>query len=210
MTNQIQNNGGKENDTPKKTGNGEMNDEPAFVVQGTSSSHLNNKPEHLIQNHDKHQKQQAQQQQEHQQKQAIKNTEKTGGAQQGDASLEQRKQQQQDDKHQQLDQQDHLTKDQGKMKKNQNEQQTNQEQPKQQQQAQPQQYQSSPTVDNFKGKWEQQVGAAKVVWGKLTDDELLQSEGHVQKLAGLVQERYAISRAEADKQVKAFIEKCKC
>lgn len=207
MTNQRQSNGGKENDTPKKPGNGEMTDVPAFDVQASSpTTHM---PDHLIKNHDRHQKQQAQQQQEHQQKQATKNTDKTGSAQQGDASIEQKKQQQQEDKYQQLDQQDHLDKEQDKSKRNQKGQQ-HQQQPKQQQQAQPQQFQSSPTMDAFKGKWEQQVGAAKVTWGKLTDDELLQSEGHLQKLSGLVQERYAISRAEADKQVKAFIDKCKC
>jgi uncharacterized protein YjbJ (UPF0337 family) len=59
----------------------------------------------------------------------------------------------------------------------------------------------------MKGKWKQQVGAAKIAWGKLTDDELLQSEGRAEKLAGLVQERYAISCDEAAKQVKAFFAK---
>jgi len=49
---------------------------------------------------------------------------------------------------------------------------------------------SIPSVDELKGKWKQQVGAAKIAWGKLTEDELLKLEGHQQKLAGLVQERY--------------------
>ena len=66
---------------------------------------------------------------------------------------------------------------------------------------------SLPSVDEVKGKWKQQVGAAKIAWGKLTEDELLKLEGHEQKLAGLVQERYAITRDEADKQVKSFFEK---
>ena len=47
---------------------------------------------------------------------------------------------------------------------------------------------SLPSIEELKGKWKQQVGAAKVAWGKLTEDELLKSEGHAQKLAGLVQE----------------------
>ena len=68
---------------------------------------------------------------------------------------------------------------------------------------------SMPSADELKGKWQQQVGAAKIAWGKLTEDELIKSEGHAQKLAGLVQERYAITRDEADKQVKDFIDKCK-
>ncbi len=66
-----------------------------------------------------------------------------------------------------------------------------------------------PSVDELKGKWQQQVGKAKIAWGKLTEDELLKSEGHDQKLAGLIQERYAITRDEAEKQVKEFLDKTK-
>jgi len=68
---------------------------------------------------------------------------------------------------------------------------------------------SLPSADALKGKWKQQVGAAKIAWGKLTEDELLKLEGQEQKLTGLVQERYALTRDEADKQVKAFFEKNK-
>lgn len=68
---------------------------------------------------------------------------------------------------------------------------------------------SLPSVDALKGQWKQQVGAAKIAWGKLTEDELLRLEGHQEKLAGLVQERYAVTRDEADKQVKSFFEKNK-
>lgn len=69
--------------------------------------------------------------------------------------------------------------------------------PKQQQQA-------LPGGDELKAKWKQQMGAAKIAWGKLTDDELLRLEGHEQKLAGLVQERYAVTGDEADRQVREF------
>lgn len=72
-----------------------------------------------------------------------------------------------------------------------------------------QQQQGMPGMDELKGKWKQHVGSAKIAWGKLTEDELLKSEGHAQRLTGLVQERYAISRDEADKQVKSFMEKHK-
>lgn len=68
---------------------------------------------------------------------------------------------------------------------------------------------SLPTAGEVQGKWKQHVGAAKIAWGKLSDDELLKVEGQQQKLAGLVQERYAITREEADKQVKSFFEKHK-
>ena len=63
------------------------------------------------------------------------------------------------------------------------------------------------STDELKGKWKQQVGAAKIAWGKLTDDEILQSEGQVEKLAGLVQERYAVASDEAARQVKEFFAK---
>jgi uncharacterized protein YjbJ (UPF0337 family) len=68
---------------------------------------------------------------------------------------------------------------------------------------------SLPSADELKGKWKQQVGAAKLAWGKLTEDEILQSEGRAEKLVGLVQERYAITRDEADKQVSKFFDKAK-
>jgi uncharacterized protein YjbJ (UPF0337 family) len=67
--------------------------------------------------------------------------------------------------------------------------------------------QALPSADEVAGKWKQQIGAAKIAWGKLTDDELLTIEGHAQKLAGLIQERYAITRDEAEAQVKSFFEK---
>ncbi|AZZ95616.1 CsbD family protein [Hahella sp. KA22] len=73
----------------------------------------------------------------------------------------------------------------------------------------PQQQTQSASIDAIKGKWNQHVGAAKVAWGKLTEDEILKSEGNAQKLAGLVQERYALTRDEADEQVKGFLDKCK-
>lgn len=63
------------------------------------------------------------------------------------------------------------------------------------------------TVTKLKGQWKQQVGDAKIAWSKLTEDELLNIEGHAEKLVGLVQERYAIARDTAEKQVKTFFDK---
>ncbi len=68
---------------------------------------------------------------------------------------------------------------------------------------------STPSADEVKGNWKQQVGAAKATWGKLTEDELLTTEGQEMQLAGLVQARYAIQRDEAEKQVKSFFAKHK-
>lgn len=76
-----------------------------------------------------------------------------------------------------------------------------------QQQPLPVQQQQGINLDALKGQWQQKVGAAKVTWGKLTDDEILQCEGQSQKLAGLVQERYAITREAAEQQVEEFMAK---
>ena len=58
--------------------------------------------------------------------------------------------------------------------------------------------------DQIKGNWKQFKGKAQVQWGKLTDDELDQVDGHREVLVGKLQERYGISREEADRQVTDF------
>ncbi len=63
--------------------------------------------------------------------------------------------------------------------------------------------------DQAKGKWKQNVGAAKVQWGKLTEDELMQTEGKSEKLAGKIQEKYGIAKDEAKKQADDFLTKIK-
>jgi uncharacterized protein YjbJ (UPF0337 family) len=60
--------------------------------------------------------------------------------------------------------------------------------------------------DTIKGQWKQKVGKAKIIWANLTDDELLKIEGQADRLTGLVQERYGISREEAHKQVTSFFD----
>jgi uncharacterized protein YjbJ (UPF0337 family) len=72
-------------------------------------------------------------------------------------------------------------------------------------QEKPLQEHSLPTENQVKAIWQQQIGKAKMVSGRLTEDELLKSQSQIDRLAGLVQERYAIPRAEADKQVAAFL-----
>lgn len=55
--------------------------------------------------------------------------------------------------------------------------------------------------DQIKGKWQQFTGEAKAKWGKLTDDDLQQVEGHREKLVGKIQERYGKSKDEAEREV---------
>lgn len=61
--------------------------------------------------------------------------------------------------------------------------------------------------DTLKGQWKQVKGRAKESWGKLTDDELMKVEGNAQRLAGLVQERYGVTREDAEGQVQRFIDR---
>lgn len=68
---------------------------------------------------------------------------------------------------------------------------------------------SMPGVEGIKIHWQQQLGAAKILWGRLTHDELMESEGHEQKLTALVQARYDISREAAQMQVHEFYAKHK-
>ena len=54
------------------------------------------------------------------------------------------------------------------------------------------------------GMWEQLKGRVKAQWGKLTDDDLKQLEGHGDELAGKIQQRYGLAKDEAERQAKEF------
>jgi len=64
--------------------------------------------------------------------------------------------------------------------------------------------------DTMQGKWKQLKGQAKERWGKLTDDELDQIEGHRDQLAGKIQERYGKTKEEAEKEIDEFERDCNC
>jgi uncharacterized protein YjbJ (UPF0337 family) len=55
--------------------------------------------------------------------------------------------------------------------------------------------------DQIAGQWKQVKGEARKQWGKLTDDEIEQIKGQRDILAGKVQERYGITKEEANRQV---------
>lgn len=53
--------------------------------------------------------------------------------------------------------------------------------------------------------WRLRVPAALQRWDKLLESELIKSHGLQSNLAILVQHRYLLSRADADKQVRSFL-----
>jgi uncharacterized protein YjbJ (UPF0337 family) len=56
--------------------------------------------------------------------------------------------------------------------------------------------------DQIEGKWEQLKGGLKMKWAKLTDDDLDFIAGKKDQLIGRIQERYGISKEEAQNQVE--------
>jgi uncharacterized protein YjbJ (UPF0337 family) len=54
--------------------------------------------------------------------------------------------------------------------------------------------------DQIEGKWKQMKGAVREQWGKLTDDDVDVIGGKKDALVGKIQERYGISREEAERQ----------
>ena len=58
--------------------------------------------------------------------------------------------------------------------------------------------------DQLKGNWKQFVGKAKEKWGRLTDNDWKIVEGKRDQLVGKIQERYGITREEAESQLGDF------
>jgi uncharacterized protein YjbJ (UPF0337 family) len=61
--------------------------------------------------------------------------------------------------------------------------------------------------DILAAQWKQLRGEIRIRWGKLTDNDLDMVQGRWEKLVGLLQERYAYTRAKAEAELDAFLEK---
>lgn len=68
---------------------------------------------------------------------------------------------------------------------------------------------AAPTWDIIEGKWKQLKGDIRSRWGDLTDDEFEQIAGEREKLAGKIQERYGVTREQANRQIDEWAEKLK-
>lgn len=58
--------------------------------------------------------------------------------------------------------------------------------------------------DQLKGNLKQGKGKMKTGWGKLTGDDIKQAEGNKDQLVGKIQEKYGISKEEAQKKYEEF------
>ncbi|TYK66674.1 CsbD family protein [Colwellia echini] len=54
--------------------------------------------------------------------------------------------------------------------------------------------------DIAKGKWKQITGSIKAKWGKLTDDDLQEIDGNLEKFQGKMQEKYGMGKEEAEQE----------
>jgi uncharacterized protein YjbJ (UPF0337 family) len=54
------------------------------------------------------------------------------------------------------------------------------------------------------GRWTQLKGVIKEKWGKLTDDDLDVIAGKKDRLLGKLQEKYGITKEEAEKQIQSW------
>jgi uncharacterized protein YjbJ (UPF0337 family) len=57
----------------------------------------------------------------------------------------------------------------------------------------------------LKGKWLQLKGSVREKWGQLTDDDVDKVSGSVDRLVGLIQERYGYAKQRAEAEVDSFL-----
>lgn len=58
--------------------------------------------------------------------------------------------------------------------------------------------------DQIQGIWKQIRGDVRAKWGKLTDNDLEEIGGNLEKLEGALQERYGKTREEAKKDIDTW------
>ena len=61
------------------------------------------------------------------------------------------------------------------------------------------------TWDRIAGNWKLFRGKIRKQWGKLTKDDIAAANGRREELAGRIQARYGIDKAQADSQVDAWM-----
>jgi uncharacterized protein YjbJ (UPF0337 family) len=61
--------------------------------------------------------------------------------------------------------------------------------------------------DMMMGKWKEIKGEIKILWGKLTDDELDKTSGNLESLAGIIQQRYGNKKEEIQDKLHGILSK---
>ncbi len=61
--------------------------------------------------------------------------------------------------------------------------------------------------DILHGKWHELRGRVRQQWGKITEDDLGQLSGKTEELAGVLQQRYGYSKAQAKIEINKWLEK---
>jgi uncharacterized protein YjbJ (UPF0337 family) len=59
--------------------------------------------------------------------------------------------------------------------------------------------------DKVAGNWKRFKGSVKQRWGKLTHDEIRETQGRREALNGFIQSRYGIDRETADRQIDEWL-----
>ena len=60
--------------------------------------------------------------------------------------------------------------------------------------------------DQLEGNWKQFKGSVKQQWGKLTDNDIEYIAGKREKFAGKLQERYGMSKQEAERTADEWMQ----
>ena len=61
--------------------------------------------------------------------------------------------------------------------------------------------------NRMEGRWDQVKGVARELWGELRGDEQQFSAGQIERLIGRMEEKYDLSREEAERRVNDFLRK---
>ncbi|MEX2162173.1 MAG: CsbD family protein [Anaerolineales bacterium] len=64
-----------------------------------------------------------------------------------------------------------------------------------------------PNKDVMQGKWHELKGRVRQQWGKITEDDLGQLSGKIEELAGVLQQRYGYSKAQAEIEINKWLAK---
>lgn len=64
-----------------------------------------------------------------------------------------------------------------------------------------------PNNDILQGKWHELRGRVRQEWGKITEDDLGQLSGKIEELAGVLQQRYGYSKAQAEIEINKWLAK---